>query len=138
MRIDIDARLPLRTRWPLLCRRRGGKLRLAKSVPELGICVLSGQVDVYRLRSSRGEREHFATSFGPGSAAWRTGAQLAGRPSFFRRRRGPADLVKALIFSPDRIRALMIAEAELGGTGDARPLILRRTQMLQRPWSADR
>ena len=55
-------------------------------------------------------------------------AQLAGRPSF-----GDAvasEPVKALIFSPDRMRALLIAEAELGERL-MRALILRRTQMLQ-------
>src|SRR6185436_6011874 len=38
--------------------------------------------------------------------------------------------VKALIFSPDRMRALLIAEAELGERL-MRSLILRRTQMLR-------
>jgi thioredoxin reductase (NADPH) len=90
----------------------------------LGI-VLSGQVDVYRYEA-HGEREHFYT-FGPGSLLGEL-AQLAGRPSFGDAvASGP---VKALIFSPDRIRALMIAEAELGERV-MRALILRRTQMLQ-------
>jgi thioredoxin reductase (NADPH) len=55
-------------------------------------------------------------------------AQLDGRPSF-----GDAvasEPVKALVFSPDRIRALLIAEADLGERL-MRALILRRTQMLQ-------
>jgi hypothetical protein len=50
-------------------------------------------------------------------------AQLAGRPSF-----GDAvvsEPVKALIFSPDRMRALLIAEAELAikGGADARSMV---------------
>jgi thioredoxin reductase (NADPH) len=90
----------------------------------LGI-VLSGQVDVYRY-DAHGERQHFYT-FGPGSFLGEL-AQLAGRPSF-----GDAvasEPVKALIFSPDRMRALLIAEAELGERL-MRALILRRAQMLQ-------
>ena len=90
----------------------------------LGI-ILNGQVDVYRYDAHR-ERQHFYT-FGPGSFLGEL-AQLAGRPSF-----GDAvvsEPVKALIFSPDRMRALLIAEAELGERL-MRALILRRTQMLQ-------
>ena len=90
----------------------------------LGI-ILSGQVDVYRYDAHR-ERQHFYT-FGPGSFLGEL-AQLAGRPSF-----GDAvvsEPVKALIFSPDRMRALLIAEAELGERL-MRALILRRAQMLQ-------
>src|SRR5262249_60463314 len=75
---------------------------------------------------AHGERQRFYT-FGPGSFLGEL-AQLAGRPSF-----GDAvasEPVKALIFSPDRMRALLIAEAELGERL-MRALILRRTQMLQ-------
>ena len=90
----------------------------------LGI-ILNGQVDVYRYEA-HGQREHFYT-FGPGSLLGEL-AQLAGRQSFGDAvASGP---VKALIFSPDRMRALMIAEAELGERV-MRALILRRTQMLQ-------
>ena len=90
----------------------------------LGI-ILNGQVDVYRY-DAHSERRHFFT-FGPGSFLGEL-AQLAGRPSF-----GDAvasEPVKALIFSPDRMRALLIAEAELGERLMC-ALILRRTQMLQ-------
>jgi thioredoxin reductase (NADPH) len=90
----------------------------------LGI-ILNGQVDVYRY-DAHSERQHFYT-FGPGSFLGEL-AQLAGRPSF-----GDAvaiEPVKALIFSPDRMRALLIAEAELGERL-MRALILRRTQMLR-------
>ena len=98
------------------------------AIGEVGIglgIILSGQVDVYRY-GAHGERQHFYT-FGPGSFLGEL-AQLAGRPSF-----GDAvasEPVKALIFSPDRMRALLIAEAELGERL-MRALILRRTQMLQ-------
>jgi thioredoxin reductase (NADPH) len=95
---------------------------------EVGIglaIILSGIVDVYRY-DVHGERRHFY-HFGPGSFLGEL-AQLAGRPSF-----GDAvasEPVDALIFSPDRMRALLIAEAELGERL-MRALILRRTQMLQ-------
>jgi thioredoxin reductase (NADPH) len=98
------------------------------AIGEVGIglgIILSGQVDVYRY-AAHGERQHFYT-FGPGSFLGEL-AQLAGRPSF-----GDAvatEPVKALIFSPDRMRALLIAEAELGERL-MRALILRRSQMLQ-------
>jgi thioredoxin reductase (NADPH) len=114
--------------------RRFGKVRrfalgdtLAK-VGEVGIglaIILSGQVDVYRYEA-HGVRQHFYT-FGPGSFLGEL-AQLDGRPSF-----GDAvasEPVKALVFSPDRMRALLIAEADLGERL-MRALILRRTQMLQ-------
>jgi thioredoxin reductase (NADPH) len=98
------------------------------AIGEVGIglaIVLNGQVEVYR-QGAHGERQHFYT-FGPGSFLGEL-AQLAGRPSF-----GDAiasEPVKALIFSPDRMRALLIAEAELGERL-MRALILRRSQMLQ-------
>ena len=87
--------------------------------------ILSGQVDVYRY-DAHGERQHLS-KFGPGAFVGEL-AQLAGRPSF-----GDGivtEPVDALIFSPDRMRALLIAEAELGERL-MRALILRRTQMLQ-------
>ena len=83
--------------------------------------ILSGQVDVYRY-DAHAERQHLS-KFLVGELA-----QLAGRPSF-----GDGivtEPVDALIFSPDRMRALLIAEAELGERL-MRALILRRTQMLQ-------
>ena len=99
---------------------------LAK-IGEIGVglgIILSGHVDVYRY-DAYGDRQHFY-AFGPGSFLGEL-AQLAGRPSF-----GDAVAsvpVKALIFSPDRMRALLVAEAELGERL-MRALILRRTQML--------
>ena len=92
----------------------------------LGLAViLSGQVDVYR-HDAHGRRQHLYT-FGPGGFVGEL-AQLAGQPSF-----GDGlvtEPVEALIFSPDRMRALLIAEAELGERL-MRALILRRAQMLQ-------
>jgi thioredoxin reductase (NADPH) len=82
------------------------------AIGEVGLglaIILSGQVDVYRY-DAHGRRQHLYT-FGPGAFVGEL-AQLAGRPSF-----GDGlvtEPVEALIFSPDRMRALLIAEAELG------------------------
>jgi thioredoxin reductase (NADPH) len=98
------------------------------AIGEVGLglaIILSGQVDVYR-NDAHGKRQHLYT-FGPGAFVGEL-AQLAGRPSF-----GDGivtEPIEALIFSPDRMRALLIAEAELGERL-MRALILRRTQMLQ-------
>ena len=55
-------------------------------------------------------------------------AQLAGRPALVdAHARGP---VEALIIAPDRLRALLIAEAELGER-IMRALILRRVGLLE-------
>jgi thioredoxin reductase (NADPH) len=75
---------------------------------------------LYRY-DARGERQHFYT-FGPGSFLGEL-AQLGGWPSF-----GDAiarEPVKVLNFPPDRMRALLIGEAELGERL-MRALILRR------------
>ncbi len=113
-------------------RRFGEIRRLAAgetlaTIGQVGIglaIVLSGQVDVYRY-DAHGERQHLYT-FGPGAFVGEL-ARLAGRPSF-----GDGivtEPLEALIFSPDRMRALLIAEAELGERL-MRALILRRMQML--------
>jgi thioredoxin reductase (NADPH) len=109
----------------LRCFGAGEALATAGQVGEGFGIVLEGQVDVYRY-DAYGERKHFYT-FGPGSFVGEL-AQLAGRPSF-----GDAiasEPVKALNFSPERMRALLIAEAELGERL-MRALILRRAQILQ-------
>src|SRR5271154_731511 len=98
------------------------------AIGEVGVglaIILSGRVDVYRY-DAHGNRQHFY-AFEPGSFVGEL-AQLAGKPSF-----GDgiaSEPVEALVFSPDRLRALLIAEAELGERL-MRALILRRTQMLQ-------
>ena len=114
--------------------RRFGEIRrfaagdALAAIGEVGLglaIILTGQVDVYRY-DAHGRRQHLYT-FGPGAFVGEL-AQLAGRASF-----GDGivtEPVEALIFSPDRMRALLIAEAELGERL-MRALILRRTQMLQ-------
>ena len=114
--------------------RRFGEIRrfaagdALAAIGEVGLglaIILTGQVDVYRY-DAHGRRQHLYT-FGPGAFVGEL-AQLAGRASF-----GDGIVtapVEALIFSPDRMRALLIAEAELGERL-MRALILRRTQMLQ-------
>src|SRR5262249_5867829 len=97
--------------------------RPAKSA---SVSASSSKDRVMSIATTPMERQHFYT-FGPGSFLGEL-AQLAGRPSF-----GDAvasEPVKALIFSPDHMRALLIAEAELGERL-MRALILRRAQMLQ-------
>jgi thioredoxin reductase (NADPH) len=87
--------------------------------------ILSGEVDVtQRDRSGLGA---LIVTHGPGAFLGEL-AQLAGRPSLVdARARGP---VQALIISPDRLRALLIAEAELGER-IMRALILRRVGLLE-------
>ena len=129
-----DQILPLLDATDIERARRFGEVRrfatgeTLAAIDEVGIglgIILSGQVDVFRY-DAHGERQHFY-AFGPGSFLGEL-AQLAGHRSF-----GDAvasEPVKALIFSPDRMRALLIAEAELGERL-MRALILRRSQMLQ-------
>jgi len=114
--------------------RRFGKVRsyddgatLAK-VGEVGpglTIILAGQVEIIR-RDELGHRTPIVT-YGPGSFMGEL-AQLAGRPALIdAHARGP---VEALIISPDRLRALLIAEAELGER-IMRALILRRMGLLE-------
>ena len=114
--------------------RRFGKVRsyddgatLAK-VGEVGpglTIILAGQVEIVR-RDELGHRTPIVT-YGPGSFMGEL-AQLAGRPALIdAHARGP---VEALIISPDRLRALLTAEAELGER-IMRALILRRMGLLE-------
>jgi thioredoxin reductase (NADPH) len=74
--------------------------------------ILSGEVDVTRYDSS-GQRAPIVT-LGPGAFLGEL-AQLAGRPALVdATARGP---VEALIIPPDQLRALLVAEAELGERG---------------------
>jgi thioredoxin reductase (NADPH) len=88
--------------------------------------VLSGKVDLVRL-DEMGERKRYL-SFGPGGVIGEM-AQLAGRPVLVDGyAQGPVDV---LAIPPDRLRALLIAEAELGErVMDA--LILRRVGMIEK------
>jgi thioredoxin reductase (NADPH) len=87
--------------------------------------ILAGKVDVTR-RDQSGRREPIVTH-GPGNFMGEL-AQLAGRPVLVDTyAQGP---VEALIIPPDRLRALLIAEAELGER-IMRALILRRMGLLE-------
>src|SRR6266436_5461837 len=114
--------------------RRFGKVRsyeagaaLAK-VGEVGLgltIILAGQVEIAR-RDERGHSTQIVT-YGPGSFMGEL-AQLSGRPTLIdAHARTP---VEALIISPDQLRALLIAEAELGER-IMRALILRRVGLLE-------
>src|SRR6202166_1137975 len=87
--------------------------------------ILAGEVDV--TQHDRSGRGALIVTHGPGAFLGEL-AQLAGRPSLVdARARGP---VQALIISRDRLRALLIAEAELGER-IMRALILRRVGLLE-------
>jgi thioredoxin reductase (NADPH) len=114
--------------------RRFGKVRLYDAgaalakVGELGIgltLILSGQVEISR-RDGLGHSTQIV-KHGPGSFMGEV-AQLSGRPTLIdAHARTP---VEALIISPDQLRALLIAEAELGER-IMRALILRRVGLLE-------
>src|SRR5262245_33654645 len=82
--------------------------------------ILAGKVDVTR-RDGAGRREPIVTH-GPGAFLGEL-AQLAGKPALVDAH--AQEPVEALIIAPDRLRALLIAEAELGERV-MRALILRR------------
>jgi thioredoxin reductase (NADPH) len=87
--------------------------------------ILSGTVDVVR-HTPAGDGE-LIVAHGPGSFLGEL-AQLSGRPSLVdAHAQGPVD---ALIIPSDRLRALLIAEAELGER-IMRALILRRMGLLE-------
>ncbi len=87
--------------------------------------ILSGEVEV--TQHERSGQGSLIVTHGPGAFLGEL-AQLAGRPSLVdARARGP---VQALNISPDRLRALLIAEAELGER-IMRALILRRVGLLE-------
>jgi len=114
--------------------RRFGKIRsysageaLAR-VGELGLglaIILDGQVDC-TLRDPSGRREPIVSA-GAGAFIGEL-AQLTGRPALIdAHAHGP---VQALIIPPDQLRALLIAEAELGER-IMRALILRRVGLIE-------
>ena len=114
--------------------RRFGQIRsfsagaaLAR-VGELGLglaIILDGQVDC-TLRDHSGRREPIVSA-GAGAFIGEL-AQLTGRPALIdAHAHGP---VQALIIPPDQLRALLIAEAELGER-IMRALILRRVGLIE-------
>lgn len=103
----------------------GEKLATAGEIGPGFLVVLAGQV-VVTQRDAFDHHEPIVT-YGPGQFLGEL-AQLSGRPSL-------ADAaaqgdVQALIIAPERLRALMIAEADLGER-IMRALILRRVAILQ-------
>ena len=114
--------------------RRFGKMRVfapTEPLAEVGkvsaglSIILSGEVDVTRQDSS-GQYAPIGT-YRPGAFLGEL-AQLAGRPALVNATaRGP---VEALIIPPDQLRALLIAEAELGER-IMRALILRRIGLME-------
>jgi thioredoxin reductase (NADPH) len=89
------------------------------------IIISSGRVDVTQ-RDQSGRRTPIIT-YGPGAFLGEL-AQLAGRPALVDAY--AQEPVEALIIPPDRLRALLIAEAELGER-IMRALILRRVGLLE-------
>jgi thioredoxin reductase (NADPH) len=87
--------------------------------------ILTGRVDVTQHDES-GRRRHIVTH-GPGSFLGEL-AQLAGRPALVDAY--AQEEVEALIIAPGELRALLIAEAELG-EHVMRALILRRVGLLE-------
>src|SRR5436189_6207701 len=87
--------------------------------------VLAGEVAITR-RDEFGHREAIVTH-GPGAFMGEL-AQLSGRPALVDAYAEEA--VDALVIPPDRLRALLIAEAELGERV-MRALILRRVGLIQ-------
>lgn len=89
------------------------------------IVLLSGQVEI----TQRGDNgvDHPVVTHGPGSFMGEL-AQLSGRPSLVDgRARGE---VEALVMAPEKLRAVLIAEADLGER-IMRALILRRVALIE-------
>jgi thioredoxin reductase (NADPH) len=109
--------------------RRYGAAEALFKVGEAGhglYVVLSGHVGLARPDGNGGRRQFHTT--GPGAVVGEM-AQLAGRPVLVD---GTAeDAVEALHIPPDRLRALLVAEAELGER-IMRALILRRVGILEK------
>jgi thioredoxin reductase (NADPH) len=87
--------------------------------------ILAGEVEITR-RDQSGRREPIVTH-GPGAFMGEL-AQLSGRPALVDATAQGA--VEALIIAPDRLRALLVAEAEVGER-IMRALILRRVGLLE-------
>jgi thioredoxin reductase (NADPH) len=107
------------------CYANGEPLIEAGKIGDGLVVFLSGKVEVTQ-RNSSGRRILIVT-YGPCSFMGEL-AQLAGRPALSdAHARG---LVEALIIPPDKLRALLIAEADLGER-IMRALILRRVMLLE-------
>jgi thioredoxin reductase (NADPH) len=114
--------------------RRFGELRSYQSGEALArvgtvgdglTIILAGKVDITQHDAS--DRRALIVTHGPGEFMGEL-AQLAGRPGLVdAHAQGP---VEALILRPDRLRALLVAEAELGER-IMRALILRRVGLLE-------
>ncbi len=89
------------------------------------IIVLRGKIEVIRRDDSHAG--DLVVTHGPGAFMGEL-AQLAGRPSLVDAH--AQDAVEALIIPSDRLRALLVAEAELGER-IMRALILRRVSLLE-------
>ena len=88
--------------------------------------ILAGQVDITEHQDAGPSIP--ITTYGPGAFIGEL-AQLSGRPSLVDAH--VQELVEALIVSPDRLRAILIAEAEVGER-IMRALILRRVGLIER------
>jgi thioredoxin reductase (NADPH) len=103
----------------------GGKLLTAGEIGPGLVVIITGNVDI--TQSDQAGHRTLVISHGPGQFIGEL-AQMAGRPSLAdATAQGPVD---ALIIPPDRLRALLIAEAELGERV-MRALILRRVGLLE-------
>src|ERR1700689_2303602 len=90
------------------------------------VVILAGKVDIIQRDPTSG-RSNTIVTYGPGQFMGEL-AQMAGRPALTDAIvREP---VQALVIPPDRLRALLIAEAELGER-IMRALILRRVGLLE-------
>src|SRR6266403_3933052 len=105
--------------------RAGEALARVGEVGHGMIIILAGEVDVTQHDDSG--HGHLIVTHEPGAFMGEL-AQLAGRPALVdAHARGP---VEAVIIRPDRLRSLLIAEAELGER-IMRALILRRVGLLE-------
>jgi thioredoxin reductase (NADPH) len=103
----------------------GEVLVTAGTSPDGLMILLSGRVDVAEHSSSGLGR--LIVTHEPGSFLGEL-AQLSGRPAFLDAR--AQGKVEVLVITPDRLRALLVAEAELGER-IMRALILRRVGLLE-------
>jgi thioredoxin reductase (NADPH) len=103
----------------------GEALMTAGTVARGFTIILSGHVQMSQRHD--GDRRTPIVLYGPGQFMGEL-AQLAGRPALVDAHAQEA--VDALVIAPDRLRALLVAEAELGER-IMRALILRRVSLLE-------